>query len=83
MADSKKTIFTPERTVRYFLLEFVFIAIVGIIIWPLMDLIFTAIGGGSFTWGIGEHLVSPVVFALIVTIVEFIFWNFFHKAPKK
>lgn len=84
MSDSKgKSIFTPQRTVKYFLLEFGLIALAGILLWPLIDLILAAISGKSFAWEIREHILSPAIFALIATSLEFIFWKFFHKEPKK
>lgn len=78
----KKNIFTPERTFKYFILNFVAVAIAGIIIWPLLDLLFEAMRGNSFTWTVYGHIISPIVFAFFVTVVEFVCWNFFHKENK-
>lgn len=80
--EEKKSIFTPERTFKFFIIDFLTIAIASIIIWPLLDLLFAAIRGNAFTWTVQEHILSPIIFAFIVTVVEFVFWNFFHKENK-
>ena len=83
MSDSKKTnILTPRRTVSYFFVEFIAIAIASFAIWPLIDLIFAGIEHKDFVWSIGSHLVSPLIFALLFTTAEFIFWKRFHKENK-
>ncbi len=81
--NAEKNIFTPERNVRFFFVEFIGIFIAGLIIWPLIDFIMVSISGRSFAWTVGDHLVAPLIFALLITIVEFVFWNFFHREKKK
>lgn len=84
MSNSEKTsIFTPQRTVKYFFVEFIGIGIASVIIWPLIDLLFTAIDHKDFIWSIKDHIVFPIIFALIFTAIEFIFWKRFHKETKK
>ena len=80
--EDKKSIFTPERTPRFFIIESLAIAIASIILWPLFDLLFDSMRGNNFTWSVYEHLLSPIIFAIVITIIEFVFWNFFHKENK-
>ncbi len=85
MSDSKKTnILTPRRTVSYFFLEVITIGIAGMIIWPLLDLLLSkTIENKDFVWNVKDHIVEPLIFALLITIIEFIFWKRFHKENKK
>ena len=85
MSNSEKTnIFTPRRTVPYFFLEVIAIGIAGMIIWPLLDLLFSkTIENKEFVWSVKDHIIEPLVFALIITNIEFIFWKRFHKENKK
>ena len=81
MAENKKeNIFTPKRTVKFFIVSYITLLIACMIIWPLMDIIFSAAEGKPYEgWNVGRGLVEPLIFALIFTIIEFVFWNFFHK----
>ena len=80
--EEKRSIFTPERTLKFFIIDFLAVSIASFVIWPLLDLLFAAIRGDNFTWTVQEHILSPIIFALIITVVEFVFWNFFHKENK-
>ncbi len=80
MAEEKKeNIFTPHRTVRYFFVNLITMAVVAMIIWPLMDMLFSKFENSTYTWTIRNGIIEPCVFAVIITAIEFIFWNFFHK----
>ena len=85
MSKSENTsVLTPKRTVSYFFVSVIGIWIAGMIIWPLMDLFFSGvIEHKDFVWSVREHIVSPLIFSLIITIIEFVFWKFFHKESKK
>lgn len=83
MAESKKTteknIFTPERTVKYFFVSLIGTIIAALIIWPLLDMLFDQIRNTAFSYNVMDHIVGPIIFAVIINVLEFIFWNFFHK----
>lgn len=80
MAKEKETsIFTPKRTPSYFILTFVFTSIAAMVIWPLLDLLFSKIDGSEYTWTWINGILQPWIFGLVATIIEFIGWNFFHK----
>lgn len=85
MTEEKKTsknIFTPERTVRYFFVSLIGTSIVALIIWPLLDMLFAQIDHTTFSYSVTGHIIAPIIFAIIVNVIEFIFWNFFHKKSK-
>ena len=77
--DKKTSIFTPQRTVKYFMLSFVVLAIACMAIWPLMDWLFSVIFNDTYSWTFVGGVITPCAFALIFTVLEFVFWNFFHK----
>ena len=80
MAKEKKTnIFTPKRTVGYFILTFVYTAIAAMLVWPLMELIFSKIDNTEYTWTWINGILEPWIFGLMFTVIEFVCWNFFHS----
>ena len=79
MKKDESSIFTPAKTMKYFFVSFIGLAVAAIIIWPLMDLIFSAIFGDTFQYSVIGHIVAPIIFSLIVTGVEFLTWNVWHK----
>ena len=80
MTKEKNTnIFTPRRTVSYFILTFVSISIAAMIIWPLLDILFSKIENNEYIWNWISGILQPWIFGLVFTIIEFICWNFFHK----
>ncbi|MDO4753237.1 MAG: hypothetical protein Q4A36_03350 [Candidatus Saccharibacteria bacterium] len=80
MTKEKNTnIFTPRRTVSYFILTFVSISIAAMIIWPLLDILFSKIENNEYTWNWISGILQPWIFGLVFTIIEFICWNFFHR----
>ena len=78
-APKEKSIFTPERTVRFFIISVIGYIIAAMIIWPLMELLLSNMTGSSYTWTILNGIVEPCIFGLIITILEFLFWNLLHK----
>lgn len=80
MTKEKKTnIFTPKRTVGYFILTFVYTAIAAMLVWPLMELIFSKIDNTEYTWTWINGILEPWIFGLVFTVIEFVCWNFFHS----
>ena len=78
-----ENIFTPKRTVKYFIVDYVVLFIACMILWPLLDLLFANIFNDPYEgWNAMDGIVRPAIFALIATAIEFIFWNFFHKKRK-
>ena len=78
--EKKENIFTPKRTVKFFIVDFIALAVVCIILWPLLDLLFSKIFDTPYEgWSVMGGIVRPIIFSLVLTIVEFTFWNFFHK----
>ena len=84
MQEAKKTsgnksIFTPEKTVKFFIISVIGYTIAAMIIWPLLELIFSSITNSPYTWTVIDGIVEPFVFGIIFTIIEFLTWNFFNK----
>ena len=81
MAEGKKdNIFTPKRTVKYFIVNLVTMTVVAMIVWPLLDMLLENIFDGGYKgWDVQRGIIEPCIFAVIITIVEFVFWNIFHK----
>ena len=75
----KTSIFTPQRTVKFFIVSFIGTTIACMIIWPILELLFSKIDNSTYTWTWLNGIVEPLVFGLLATIVEFVGWNFFHK----
>ena len=68
-----KSIFTPERTIRYFIVCVIVYSIAAMIVWPLLELIYTNFTNSPYTWTVVDGIVKPIVFGIIFTIVEFLF----------
>lgn len=82
--ETKENILTPKRTVKYFFITLVVLGITAMIIWPLMDMLFDNLfndGYKGWTWQDG--ILGPWIFALIATVIEFVFWSFFHPDKNK
>lgn len=75
-------IFTPQRTVKFFIVSVIGTTIAALIIWPLFDMLFDQISGKTFSYDVMDHVVWPIVFSIIINVLEFVFWNFFHKKSK-
>lgn len=57
------------------------ISIAGIIIWPILDILFDAVFTHSgFVYSVQDHVVEPIVFGCIVGLV---FWTIDVIAVKK
>lgn len=76
---AEKNIFTPERTVKYFFVSLIGTIIAALIIWPLLDMLFDQFTNTTFSYNVIDHVVLPIIFSIIINVLEFIFWNFFHK----
>lgn len=77
-----ENIFTPKRTAKYFIVSLIGTIIAALIIWPLLDMLFDQISGKTFSYNVMDHVVGPIIFSIIISVLEFIFWNFFHKKSK-
>ena len=75
----KDTIFTPKKTVKFFIVTAISNAIAAMIIWPIMELLFSKIDNSEYTWGLVNGIVEPVIFGVVFAIIEFICWDFFYK----
>ena len=83
MADDKKdNIFTPKRNIRFFLVNFITLSVACMIIWPPLDMLFDLITGDTYSWDVWGGIGVPIIFSLIFTCIEFIFWNFFYSKKK-
>ena len=66
-----------KGSIKYLILEIVSISIAGIILWPLLDLIYhNVITHSPFTYSVFEHIVEPILFGCIMGTV---FWLFDKK----
>ena len=77
--EEKENILTPKRTVKYFFINLISMAVAAMIIWPLMDMLLTKIDSSTYSWTVRNGIIEPCIFAVIIVVVEFVFWNFFHK----
>ena len=59
-------------SILYLVLQSLTTAIMGIIIWPLFDLILCKfITNSKFVYSIHNHIIQPIIFGIIISIV---FW---------
>ncbi|MBR3252496.1 hypothetical protein IKF84_00260 [Candidatus Saccharibacteria bacterium] len=49
------------------------------IMWPLLELLFSKIDSSTYTWTWVNGILEPIIFGLIFCAIEFIGWNLFHK----
>ena len=70
-----------STSIDYLILLIVVIAVMGMIIWPLLDLFWCAIiTHTKFVYSIAEHLIEPIIFGCIMGTV---FWMLEKKKAKK
>ena len=78
-ADGRTSIFL-RKSVGGFVIQFLVAAITAIAVWALLDWLFDCVmGGKEFTFTINRNIITPVVLALILIIIDFVFWDKFHK----
>ena len=77
-----KNIFTPEKTVRYFIVSVIGLTVVAMILWPLMELVWTKITNSPYAWTVFDGVVEPFIFGIVFTTIEFLSWNTFNKNGK-
>ena len=80
---SSKSIFEPEKSVRFFMVSVIGFSVVAMIIWPLMELIYTKFTNSSYTWTVFSGIVEPCIFGFIITVIEFLTWNLGKKKGVK
>lgn len=70
-----------KNSIGYLILLIIAISVAGIIIWPLLDLLFHAVFTQSeFVYSPTEHIIEPIIFGIIAGVV---FWIFDKKADAK
>ena len=63
-----------KGSIKALIIYMVAIAVGGIIIWPILDIIFAAVFTHSeFTYSVKEHIIEPIIFGCIAGVV---FWVF-------
>ena len=58
-----------ENKWLYILVYSVAIAVMGIILYPLMDLIFAKINGNTFIYSAEQHIARPIIFGCIMGVI--------------
>lgn len=59
--------------IKYLILLILWTAIVGLVLFPLFDMLSACTNKNNFVYSIGEHIVLPVIFAIVYGIT---FWAF-------
>ena len=84
--ESNKTegreIIKVERTPKFFIINFVTCSVMAIIIWPLLDILLAGIFQHNFYYNFQDHVLQPIIAMLILTIIEFLTWGWWHKDKK-
>ena len=81
---TKTSIFTPKKTAGYFFVSLITNIVVALIIWPLLDLFWcNVVTYSPFSYSVENHIIWPIIIMAIVSIVEFIFFDFFFFKIKK
>ena len=63
-----------KSKILYFLVYLIVFIVVAILLWPLFDLIVCNVFTHSeFVWTVQEHIIQPIVFGVIITIIEFLY----------
>ena len=79
---SSKSIFTPEKTAKFFIISVIGYTIAAMIIWPLLELIYTKFTNSPYNWTVFDGIIEPLIFAIVFTTIEFLTWNFAKKNEK-
>ena len=62
-----------KTSVVYILLEAVAVSVAGIILWPILDLLYhNIITHSDFNYSVFEHIVGPIVFGCFWGIISWI-----------
>lgn len=60
-----------ENLALYMLVQFLSMTVAALIIWPLFDMFFDHfITNSTFHYSVGEHIIGPIVFGVIMAIIE-------------
>ena len=66
-----------RNSIKYLFLEIIAISIAGIILWPLLDLLYRSfITHSPFNYSVFEYVVEPIIFGCFAGTV---FWLFDKK----
>ncbi|MBR2659246.1 hypothetical protein IKD60_00585 [Candidatus Saccharibacteria bacterium] len=83
-STNKTSIFTPRKTAGFFFLSLLGNIAIGLIIWPLLDLFWSSvIDKTTFVYSVKEHIVWPAIVMIVLTIIEFVFFDSVYKSKKK
>ena len=52
-----------------FILNFCAMALIAMIVWPFLDLVWCAVFQETFSYSFRSHIFPPLVFALIITMI--------------
>lgn len=72
-----------ERTLRFFIVSLVINIVAAFIVWPLIDMLCSAIFQHDFAYTVSEHIIQPAIVMFIFTSVEFLTWDVWHKPARK
>lgn len=64
---------------KYYFLYFVTYTLIALILWPLIDLIFSAINNQPFEYSIVSDLITPVIFGVVFTLIEMLYVSIIKK----
>lgn len=60
-----------ENLALFMLVQFLSMTIAALIIWPLFDMFFDHfITNSTFHYSVGEHVIGPIIFGVIMAIIE-------------
>ena len=82
-SSTKESIFTPKKTVTFFIVSVIGYSLAAMVIWPLLEFIFSKITNSEYSWTVIDGIVEPCIFGLVFTIIDFLAWDFFHKNNAK
>ena len=63
-------------TIKYLIVLIIAVAVCGLILYPLLDIIYCKFTKTIFEYKIYEHLIQPIIFAIIFGIT---FWSIDKK----
>ena len=70
---NNKTITFERGSAKYFIIEFITLAIAACIVWPLLDLLICNVFTHSdFSYTAIDYILKPVIFALIFVLIDYV-----------
>ena len=68
-------VFAPEKpgTFKLYFIQFVAIFVIGIILWPVLDIIYSAVlTHAPFVYTADQYILQPFIFAVIFAILSYL-----------